>query len=123
MQSRTYATILEVLEEWGCGWLWDGLHLTGDPAWLVEVIRDESLIAVTDAGLFIKELILIPDVCSACFVLECTRGRGRIIVIGSFAEHMPSANAYQGEELLELLAVHLLLCGVQRLETGTAHIM
>ena len=60
-------TLLEVLEEWGCRWVWDSLSLTGDKDWLLESIKEGPCVAVTD-GSYIKELF--PDVCSAAFVLE-----------------------------------------------------
>ena len=62
-------------------------------------------------GLFIRELY--PDVCSACFVMECTQGRGRLM--GSFAEKSSAANAYRGE-LMGLMAVHLLLLSVYKVK-------
>ena len=65
--------------------------------------------AVTD-GSFIREMI--PDFCSACLVLECTQGRGRLIV--TFSEHSAVANACRGE-LLGLMAIHLLLLSMQRI--------
>ena len=68
--------------------------------------------AVTD-GSFIRELY--PNLCSACFVLECTEGGGKLI--GSFAEKSKSANTYRGE-LLGLMAVHLLLLSVNWAKPG-----
>ncbi len=75
-------TILEVLEEWGCTWMWTSLHLIGDDHWLEEAIAAGTCRAVTD-GSYIKEVL--PKVCSTAFILECSEGRGRIV--GSFAEH------------------------------------
>ena len=83
-------------------------------------IADGSLIAVTD-GSYIKELY--PDLCSAAYIIECRKGRGRIV--GSFAERTDTANAYRGE-LLGLMAVHLLLLSINRINptlTGKAHII
>ncbi len=59
-------------------------------------------------GSYIKEHY--PDLCSAAFVLDCTKGRGRLV--GAFAEASAAANAYRGE-LLGLMAVHLLLLAVE----------
>ena len=65
---------LDVLIEWGSTWLWDYLHLVGEDNWLEEVIQDKTFLAVT-YGSYIKELYL--DLCSAAFVLECEKGRGK----------------------------------------------
>ena len=63
-------------------------------------INDCSLMAVTD-GSYIRELY--PDLCLVAFIIECTKGRGRIV--GSFTEHTETANTYRGK-LLGLMAVH-----------------
>ena len=112
-------TILEVLREWGCLWMWESMTLFGDDNWMVESIRAGSLYAVTD-GSYIRERF--PDLCSAAFVLECQEGRGR--VVGSFSEKASYACAYRGE-LLGLLAIHLLLLAANRVDptlTGEASV-
>ena len=68
--------------------------------------------AVTD-GSYIKEHY--PDLCSAAFILECSKRRGRLV--GAFAEASAAANAYRGE-LLGLMAVHLLLLAVETVSPG-----
>ena len=50
-----------------------------------------------------------PNVNSAAFIFECSKGSGRII--GYFVEHSPDAGSYRGE-LLGLMAIHLILKGV-----------
>ena len=110
---------LDVLREWGCTWMWDSLQLVGGEDWLAEAIADESLVAVTD-GSYIKELY--PNLCSAAFIFECSKGRGRLV--GSFAEKTMAANAYRGE-LLGLMAIHLILLSVNRMAPrlqGSVHI-
>ena len=102
-------TLLEVLEEWGCRWIWDSLSLTGDDNWLLEAIEEGTCVVVTD-GSYIKKLFL--DVCSAAFVLECSRGRGSIV--GSFDEQSSVACAYR-VELLGPMAIHLILLAANRL--------
>ncbi len=82
-------TFLEVLESWGNTWLWDNMSVSGGTEWIGQSILDGSLVAVTD-GLYIRELY--PHLCSAAFVLECSKGQGR--VIGSFSESLAVANAY-----------------------------
>jgi hypothetical protein len=79
---------------------------------LAQAIADNSLVTVTD-GSYIKEHH--PELCSAAFVLEWTKDRGRLV--GAFAEASVAANAYRGE-LLGLMAVHLLLLAVQTVSPG-----
>jgi hypothetical protein len=74
-------TFMDVLLSWGNTWLWDNLSFTGEHGWINEAILDGSLLAVTD-GSFLHEHY--PNLCSVAFVLECTRGRRRMI--GSFSE-------------------------------------
>jgi hypothetical protein len=65
-------------------------------------------VAVTD-GSYIKQLY--PNICSAAFILECLKGRGRIV--GSFKEATSATSAYRGK-LLGLMAIHLLLVSINR---------
>ena len=81
--------------------------VTGGTEWITHSIGGNSLVAATD-GSYNKEHY--PDVCSAAFVLECTKGRGRLA--GAFAEASVAANAYCGE-LLGLMAVQLLFLAVE----------
>jgi hypothetical protein len=60
---------------WGNTWMWGNLTKRGDVSWLVESIADNSLVAVTD-GFYIKDTY--PQLNSAAFVFECTRGRGHL---------------------------------------------
>ena len=82
------------------------MSVTGGTECIQHSIADGSLVAVTD-GLYIRELY--PNLCSAAFVIECSKGQGRIV--GSFSERLDVANAYQGE-LLGLMAIHLILLSV-----------
>jgi hypothetical protein len=94
--------------------------MAGGYNWLHEAITDSTLLAVTD-GSYIRERY--PDLCSAAFVLECTKGRGRMI--GSFSESSQVANAYRGE-LLGLMAIHLILLSVDRIHraiTGNVEVV
>ena len=83
--------------------------MAGGNSWIHDSIADESLVAVTD-GSYIRELY--PNLCSAVFVMECSKGRGRIV--GSFSESLSAANAYRGE-LLGLMAIHLILLSTNKL--------
>ena len=84
--------------------MWKSLCLVGDDHWLEDAIEAGTCMAVTD-GSYIKE-ILVPNMCSAAFILECSEGRGRIV--GCFPEQMMAACTYRGE-LLGLMAIHLIL--------------
>ena len=60
-------------------------------------------------GSHMKELYI--DLCSATFVLECTKGRGKIF--GSFLEQSVAAGAYRGE-LFGLTEIYLILLAVNK---------
>lgn len=99
--------------------MWDDLEMSGDFEFLAAAIADGSLVCVAD-GSFIKEMY--PDICSAAFIIECSKGRGRLM--GKFSEKTLAACAYRGE-LLGLLAIHLLLLAVNKLSpslSGSAQI-
>ena len=102
--------IFAVLQEWDCEWMWTSLWLWGDNNLLEESIRAGSCRAVTD-GSYIRELC--PDLCSTAFVFKCTEGRG--ILVGYFPEQSDVANAYRGE-ILGLMAIHLILLAVNRVD-------
>jgi hypothetical protein len=70
--------------------MWDNLQIMGDIGWIAEAITDNTLLAITD-GSHMKDLYLQFN--SAAFVLECTKGRGRLM--GSFAEHTTDACSYR----------------------------
>ncbi len=93
--------------------MWDNLTIRGETLWLAEAIADNTLIVVTD-GSYMKETY--PHINSAAFVLECSKGRGRLW--GSFVEHTPDAGSYR-EELLGLMAIHLILRGVNVVATNS----
>ncbi len=60
----------------------------GDLDWLAASIADNSYIAVT-GGSYMK--VLYPYLNSAAFVLECSKGRGRLR--GFFVEQTPDAGS------------------------------
>ena len=94
-------------------WLWDDLDGKEDMDWVIDAVREGTLLTVTDGSLMEEH---IPHVCSACFILECTQGRSRLI--RAFPENSRSANAYRGE-LLGLMAIHLLLKAVEVVSPGS----
>jgi hypothetical protein len=99
------STTLEGVFEWACTWLWKDLRWQGDCTRLPCSIRSDDCMVVADRSF---QPNVQTDLCLTAFFFECTAGRGRLV--GSFADFLASANAYQGE-LLGLMAAHLILCG------------
>jgi hypothetical protein len=110
MQSAAPSSFLEVLQSWGNTWLWEHMAVYGGVEWLEHAISVGTLVAVTD-GSYIREIY--PYLCSTAFMLKCSKGRGR--VVGSFLEALLAANVYRGESL-GLMAIHILLLGVNKLD-------
>ena len=117
-------TFRQVLSEWGHIWMWESLNLSGDGedkdgAWWREAIEENTLVAVTD-GSYMKELY--PDMKSCAFIVECSRDRGRMS--GAFSEQTMASCSYRGE-LLDLLAIHLILLSINKINptlTSSVHI-
>jgi hypothetical protein len=65
------ADFWHAIKVWGNSWMWDNLSIREEVSWLVELIADNSLVAVTD-GSYMKEVY--PNINSAAFVFECTKG-------------------------------------------------
>jgi hypothetical protein len=108
------STFLKVLQSWGNTWLWEHMSVSGGMEWLNKSILEGTLVTMTD-GSYIRELF--PNLCSAAFVLECSKGQGR--VVGLFSEALIVANAYRGE-LLGLLAIHLILLSINKIHPTLA---
>jgi hypothetical protein len=114
------ADFWHAIKVWGNSWMWDNLSIRGEVSWLAELIADNSFVAVTN-GSYMKEVY--PNINSAAFVFVCTKSQGRLW--GSYVEHTPDAGSYWGE-LLGLMAIHLILCGVNESSpnlTGSVHIL
>jgi hypothetical protein len=109
MHTPAPSSFLKVLQSWGNSWLWEHMSVSSGVAWLDKSISEGTLVTVTD-GSYIRELF--PNLCSAAFVLECSKGRGR--VVGLFSEALLVANAYRGE-LLGLMAIHLILLSINKI--------
>ncbi len=103
------STFKKILMSWGNTWLRDHLTITGGDYWIHQAIAKGMLVAVTD-GSYLRELY--PNICSAPFVLECSKGQGRIY--GTFSEAKKVANAYRGK-LLGLIAIHLIPLSINKL--------
>ena len=74
--------------------MWESLNLSGegeDEAGILlrEAIKENTLVAVKD-GSYMKELY--PDMNSCAFILEYSRGRGRMP--GAFSEQTMAACSY-----------------------------
>ena len=61
-------SLLKVLREWGCTWMWESLCLFDSEDWIKGAIENDSLICVTD-GSYTKKIV--PELCSAAFILQC----------------------------------------------------
>jgi hypothetical protein len=109
MPAGLPSTFKEILMSWGNTWLWDHLTITKGDYWIHQAIAKGMLMAVTD-GSYMPELY--PNICSAAFVLECSKGQG--CIYGAFSEATKVANAYRGK-LLGLMAIHLILLSVNKL--------
>ncbi len=105
-------SFLDRLRNWGCTWLWEHMLIKGGTQWIPGAIQEGSLVTVTD-GSYIRQLY--PNLCSPAFILECAKGRGKII--GSFAEELMGANAYRGK-LLGLMAIRFLLVSIDKVHTS-----
>jgi hypothetical protein len=112
--SLAPSTFLEVLQSWGYTWIWEQMSVSGGTEWVDKFIIDGTLVVVTDRS-YIRELF--PNLCSAAFVLECSKSQGR--VVGLFSESLIGANAYRGE-LLGLMAIHLILLSINKIHPTLA---
>ena len=74
--------------------MWDNLAITGDLDWIAALIADNPCVVVTD-GSYMKELY--PYLNSDAFVLDCSKGRVRLM--GSFVENAPNAGSYHSKLL------------------------
>jgi hypothetical protein len=92
LQDPTPRTFVNILKLWCNTWIWEHMTVHGRNEWLKHTILEGLLVAVTD-GSYIRELF--PNLCSAAFILECSKGHGR--VYGTFLEALLVANAYRGE--------------------------
>ena len=98
-EEQMPSKIKEVLEEWGGDWMWKSLRILGNDGWITKAIEGGTLVVVTN-GSYMREMY--PEICSAAFILECSKGGGRMI--SSFPEQSITANAYRAE-LMGLLAI------------------
>ncbi len=111
-QAQRHDDIWDVLQSWGCRWIWENLMMVCKDDWFKEAIEDVLCLAITE-GSHIKQVHT--ELCANAFIMECSRSCGHMM--GSFAEASSAANAYRGE-LLRLMQVHLILLVVQRTAPG-----
>ena len=105
-------TFWDVLVSWECTWMWDCVQLVGDMNWIADSIKAGDCIAVTD-GSYMRELTT--EVCANAFFFENADRTCKLV--GAFPERSEMANAYRGE-LLGLMAIHLLLLAVNKVDPG-----
>lgn len=92
--------------------MWDTIQLVGDMNWLADSITSNSCVAVTD-GSYMREIT--STVCSNAFFFENLDRSCKLV--GAFPERSETANAYRGE-LLGLMAIHLILLAVNKVNPG-----
>ena len=98
--SSTTTTFWDYLRSWGGDWMWDGIQDEHqDISWLVEGLRNGTLICVTDGS---YDRNIAPDISGAGFLLCCTKARRQLRA--NFYERSQSASSYRGE-LLGLTAL------------------
>jgi hypothetical protein len=85
------------------------MSVSGGTEWVDKTIIDSALVAVKDRS-YIRELF--QNLYSAAFVLECSKGQGR--VFGLFSKSLIIANTYWGE-LLGLMAIPLILLSISKI--------
>jgi hypothetical protein len=84
----------DLVKSWGSTWMWDNLRIMGDTLWIAETTADNSLLTIIN-GSYTKELY--PNLNSAAFVFECTKGWGHLM--GSFVKHTRDVCSYHRELL------------------------
>ena len=88
--------------------MWEDLRLSESSLeWVVEGLKEGSLVCVTDGSYFKKKA---PNVCSAGWIIADRRTKRQIG--GTLVEISPSADSYRGE-MLGMLAIRLFLLAVE----------
>jgi hypothetical protein len=96
----------EYIRNWGGEWMWEGIEdgqaTKRDLSWLVEGMRSNSLLWVTDGSYDRKRA---PTLSGVGWIIFCQHTGKRLV--GSFWEKSSSASSYRAE-LLGLCSLHLL---------------
>ena len=87
--------------------MWEDLRLDEDPSWIVECLKNKTLMCVTD-GSYMKDKA--PNICSAGWVMVCKQTKRYIS--GTLVERLESADSYRGQ-CLGMLAIRLFLLAVE----------
>jgi hypothetical protein len=90
--------------------MWDNIQWEGNDNWMADSIREGTCIAVTN-GSYMKELYT--DILLAAFVIECSRGRGRIWGLFPEVSRCACSYSYRGE-LVGLIAIQLILLSINK---------
>ncbi len=105
-ESNARTEFLEFLYSWGGAWMWEVIKpvkgTLADISWIVDGLKNESLIWVTDRSYNRKKA---KDLCGVGWMIFCTNSGFRLTV--TFWEQSCSARSYRAE-LLGLCALHLL---------------
>jgi len=95
----------EYIRNWGGEWMWEGIDdgqdTKSDLSWLVQGLRCNSLLWVTDGSYDRKRA---PTISGVGWIIFCQHTGKRLV--GSFWERNPSASSYRAE-LLGLCSLHL----------------
>ncbi len=93
------------LETWGGMWMWEGINeaqpTKRDPTWLVEGMKSNTLVWVTD-GLYDQKKTA--DLSRVGWIIFCSKTR--LWLTGTFWERSPAASSYQ-VEMLGLCTLYL----------------
>jgi hypothetical protein len=97
----------EYIRNWGGEWMWEGIEdgqaTKSDLSWLVQGMRSNSLLWVTDGSYDRKRA---PTLSGVGWIIFCQHTGKRLV--GSFWEKSSSASSYRAE-LLGLCSLHLLV--------------
>ena len=85
---------MEVLTSWSSKWMWSDLRLVESSEWVVECLKNRTLVCVTDSSYQKKKT---PILFSAGWIMAC-KNTGRCIT-GTLVEESPNAGSYRGEML------------------------
>jgi hypothetical protein len=73
--QQLHKNLWDIIKGWGNTWIWENLTIRGEVSWLEDLIKDNSLLAVTD-GSYMKDTY--PHLNLVAFFFECTNGRGQL---------------------------------------------
>jgi hypothetical protein len=90
----TPTDLWEVMQEWGCDWLWKDLQLVGPMEWLADAIAEGFCIGATD-GSYMQTLR--EDICSMAFFFESSDRSCKLVRVGIIRVDGPISDSIGGE--------------------------